>query len=1817
MTKDHPTPIIPGYQIQEQLYAGCKTLVYRAIREQDSLPVVIKLLTSEYPNCNELLQFRNQYTISKNLEISGIIHPLSLETYGNSYILVMEDTGGISLREYITTTTLSLSEFLAIAIQLSQILHDLHQNRVIHKDIKPANILIHPQTQQVKLIDFSIASLLPKETQEIKNPNVLEGTLAYISPEQTGRMNRGIDYRSDFYALGVTFYELLTGELPFISEDPMELVHCHIAKQPDKFKITQAKINGSRGYNFSGNSRFTNPPDRIPQVVAEIVLKLIAKNAEDRYQSALGLKFDLEKCLAEFTATGKVEDFAIAQRDICDRFLIPEKLYGREKEVKTLLKAFERAALGTSEIMLVAGFSGIGKTAVINEVHKPITRQYGYFIKGKFDQFNRNIPLSAFVQAMRDLMAQLLSDSDALLQEWRSKILAALGENGQILIEVIPELEKIIGKQPPAPELSGIAAQNRFNALLQKFIAVFTTKEHPLVIFLDDLQWADLASLQLMKLLMAEKSYLLLLGAYRDNEVSPVHPLMLTVEALKQAGVTINSITLTALSFSDVNQLVADTLNCTTERSHPLTELIIRKTQGNPFFISQFLQALYHNGQITFNPQPGYWECDLAQINALSLTDDVVEFMAQQLQKLPKATQDILTLAACIGNSFDLSTLAIISEQSPAEVAEALWKALQEGLVVPQNQVYKFYLGQEAQNHQMITENVAYRFLHDRVQQAAYFLIPLEYKQQTHLKIGQLLRRHTSPVDLESQIFDIVNQLNYAVELITQPREREELAQLNLLAGKKAKLATAYDSAYGYFQQGIDLLSGDCWQSQYALALDLYGGAAEAACLKTDFETMKNLCDDILTVVTDINDQVQIYELLILYHHTQSQFRQAVTLAVQTLNRLGESFPETPQTEDFVKALQTTRKLVQQVGLENLTQLPPMQDRHKLAAMKILRWSCPPAYFAAPEMLGLLICRLVDVTLKYGYSPLTPFAFGIFSVLLNGGVGDIETGKQFGELAIALEQQQPNLQYRAVTYNAVYALSRHFYQPVRENLEPLIDGYQSFAQNGDAESCAYCLINAYFCAVLSGQNLQDINRQFEKYIQQVMGLKQEQVIHQLHIWMQVVDNLVEPGKNSALLKGRFFDIEVKLPQLYHSSNYNTINYAHTAQTMLAYLLGEHEQALANASATEPHLGASTGKFFVAAHNFYYSLSLTALYSQTAPALQREYLEKLQSNQEKMRQWAKHCPENFLHRSLLVEAEICRIQGNSFTAIDLYDRAIAQAKENKYIQEAALANELAAKFYLAWGKEKVAAGYMQEAYYCYARWGAKAKTNHLEYCHPHLLRPILQQTTPTLNPLETLATLITPNLSIHTVTAISNSSNTSINTVLDFAAVLKASQAISSTIQLNELLHQLTQIILQHSGGDRCALILPNSDGDWLLRVNATPETTTLCSEPLADNPQIPVKLIQYVKHTQEVVVIDDVQTDLPVLGYYLNLHRPLSVLCLPILNQGNLIGLLYVENRSTNGVFTSPRLLILNFLCTQAAISLENARLYQQAQAYAQQLEQSQLQIVQNEKMASLGNLVAGVAHEINNPIGFLNGSINNAQEYIEDVIAHLELYQQHYPQPAAPIQEHAAEIDLEFLMADLPKLIDSMRGATNRIKSISTSLRTFSRADTDHKVTANLHEGIDSTLLILKYRLKGNEHRPAINIKTEYGQIPQIQCFPGQLNQVFMNILANAIDMFDEMAQTRTFAELQTHPQKIHIRTEAIANQVYIRIRDNGKGISEEIKPKIFDHLFTTKGVGKGTGLGLAIARQIITEKHGGTIEVNTIVGEGTEFMIAIPIKA
>ncbi len=1088
MSSSDRFPLIQGYQIEQQIYDGSRTIVYRGIRIADSQPVMLKVLRSNLPTAQDLLRLRNHYAIAKNLNSQGIVKPISLENYGNGYVLVMPDEGYITLSDYILANPLNLSEVLAIALQLATILDEFYHQRVIHKDIKLSNILIHPIDKQIKVTDFGLATLLPHETQTLISANILEGTLAYMSPEQTGRMNRGIDYRSDFYALGVTLFELLTGKLPFQSDDPLEIVHFHLAKPAPS--VSEFK-------------------PEIPDAIAQIVAKLMAKNAEDRYQSALGLKYDLEICLNQLNAIGIIEPFAIGKRELSNRFTIPQKLYGRDVEVQTLLDAFDRVSNGSVEMILVEGFSGIGKTAVVNEIHKPIVKQRGYFIKGKYDQFQRNIPFSAFVQAFGDLMEQILAESDVKLQTWKDHILEEIGENGQILIEVIPGLEQIIGNQPPTVELSGNATQNRFNLLMQQFVQVFTLAEHPLVLFLDDLQWADLASLKLLQLLMQDSGHLMVLGAYRDNEVSPAHPLMLTMNEIVKAGATVNTIHLSPLSEVDLNQLVADTLICDHLHVQMLTELVFQKTEGNPFFVTQFLKSLYEDGLITFNWDERYWQWDFAQI-AFAFSDDVVEFMARQLRKLAVETQDVLKVAACIGAQFDLLTLAIASQKSPQDTAKALWRALQDGLIIPTTEAYKFFTLYEINSIVQPEANANYKFLHDRVQQAAYSLIPEDQKQKTHLKIGRLLLDNLSQKNQDEKFLDIVNHLNRGGLLIIQPEERDYMARLNWRAAKKAKSSTAYKDAAQYLRIGIDFLAADSWLSQYDLTLSLHELIAEIAFLSGDFKKSENWLKIILSNAKDLLDLVKPFQIQIQLYQAQNRLLEAVSSGLQVLRSLGISFPETVSSAEIQSEIAVISNNLADRSAESLLNLQMMTDDKLLATMRIYSSMSSSAYLSNPNVFALLVAKAVNLSIQYGNTPDSTLAYADYGVLLCGA-GEIELGYQFGQLSLALLNHLKAKRFKASVLLPVNASIRHWKEPLRNTLNSLLEAYKAGLESGDLEFAA--LSSHIYCyhLYLVGEELSEVKRQMSLYVEGVNQLQQQTFVSFHKVYQQTVLNLVNEG----------------------------------------------------------------------------------------------------------------------------------------------------------------------------------------------------------------------------------------------------------------------------------------------------------------------------------------------------------------------------------------------------------------------------------------------------------------------------------------------------------------------------------------------------------------------------------------------------------------------------------------------------------------------------------------------------------------------------------
>jgi predicted ATPase/signal transduction histidine kinase len=1794
---------LSGYQVVDKIYESSKTLVYRGKRSADQKPVIIKLLKNKNSTPRELAVFRRQFTLANELNLASIVRPYSLEASGNVLALIMEDFGALSLKDYCKTHQLNLSEFFAIAIQTAQILSELHQNRVIHKDIKPANLLINPTTKQVKITDFSIASLLPKETQVLTSPNGLEGTLPYMSPEQTGRMNRGIDYRTDFYSLGVTFYQLLTHRLPFETSDPLEAVHCHLARTP---------ISPSDLFELPARGRHPT----VPPMLSAIVLKLMAKMAEDRYQSASGLQHDLGICQLEWQLHQDIAPFRLGQQDQCDRFQIPEKLYGREAEVVELLTAFDHLAhRKNSAFMLVTGYSGIGKSSLVQEVYKPIVQQRGYFISGKFDQLQRNIPYSAIVGAFQSLMRQLLTESKTQLDQWRKKLLDVLGANAQVILDVIPELEQIIGSQPPVAPLAPTEAQNRFNRVFQQFIRVFCQPEHPLVLFLDDLQWADSATLKLIKVVLTDEQthHLFLIGAYRNNEVNSAHPFMILLEELQQFEIFPDQITLAPLTLQQVTHLITDTLHGEMSSIQPLAKLVMRKTEGNPFFVNEFLKTLYQEALLKFDFSQKIWQWDVAEIEAIAITDNVVELMIGKLKKLPSATQQVLQFAACIGNQFHLKALSTIGSKTVLEISQILLPALQEGLVVPASKPEIF---QESTSVSLVCLN--YKFLHDRVQQAAYALIDESQKQSVHLQIGQLLYANMSLSERSDRLFELVGHLNMGQALITHSAERIALATLNLEAGKKAKSAAAYSAASEYLTQARKELI-NTWSEQYELTFAVHREQAEIEYLIGNCEQSKQLIDLTLRQAKSVLEKAEIYRLMIVLYTLQAQYDRAIQAGREGLELFAIDLPDSDLQAALKHELERAEQHLSNQKIAALIDQPEMTSPEKRAAARLLMVLGSPTYFSNHDLWLLAVMKLVNLSLQYGQLAESTYGYSEYGLILGSMLGDYHAGYEFGQLSLKVSEKFNDQAEKCKVCLVIGGSVNHWVRPLKEDAVTFMEGYQAGLESGELQFAGYNIGHQIINSFYQGVDLDFLTAKIPDYLKFAEQTQNQSVKDMLLACQLAIANLQSAQCNSLNFRTKTLDESQFLTGCQERSSSAGIGFYLVFKAQILYLYDRPLDALQCIQQAESLLQYFPGCISLAAFNFYHSLILAARYPDATADDQKADWQQLKTNQQQLQIWAKNCPENFLHQSLLVQAEMARLSDQPLTAIDLYDQAIDLAKDNKFVQDCALANELAAKSWLAQGKEKFAQLYLIEAYCGYQNWGARAKLKDLDRRYPQLLNEFHNPPSDSSSTDQTLS-----------ITHISSTS-TSSSQVLDLAAILKASQAISQEIQLDRLLETLMSVVLESAGAQKGTLLL-QTDCDLAIVSQAISQTagiTILDSVPVTLDQAVPMSLIHYVSRTQKKLLIHDAAIDaICATDPYVLDNQPKSILCFPIIYQSALFGIFYLENNQTTHAFTRDRLQVLFLLSSQIAVSLENAKLYetlQTANAALQEsetrereralqlegslhtLQQTQAQLIQTEKISSLGQLVAGVAHEVNNPVGFISGNLQYAENYLNDLIEHLELHQQHLTPTPAEIEKHRAAIDLDYLLEDLPKLLSSMRLGTGRIREIMSSLRTFSRIDTD-KQPADLHAGLDSTLLILQHRLKAQTDRPAIELTKEYGELPLVNCYAGQLNQVFMNLLSNAIDALEEVSD-RNIA--------IRIRTSVEDAFAVVTISDNGSGISDSVQQRLFAPFFTTKAAGKGTGLGLSISHQIVTENHNGQLTCVSVLGQGTEFQIKIPLQA
>lgn len=1480
---------LAGYKILKPIFIGTQNAYYTGQWKKDGRPVTVKVPAGIAAGEKDLRKFSHERDLLDGLHIPGIPRCYGIERYRGSYALILEALPGGCVADRDSLKPLPLRDTLTIGAKMAGMLASLHESKVVHKEIQPEAIFYDPGTGGVWLGDFARAAFPDHLVPVPPRPVTTMGALAYMSPEQTGRMNRCVDFRTDFYSLGATLYELMAGAPPFAGGDPLEMVHSHLARLP----LPPGEANAL-----------------IPDMASAIVMKLLAKSPDDRYQSAWGLKSDLDECLRQLAVKGEISYFPLASRDVPDRLNISGKLYGRKQEKELLLKHLDGIGEDAARMIMVSGYSGIGKTSLVQEIYRPLVAHTGYYVRGKFDRLHGTIPYSGIVRAFQDLVDQILSESEPRLRRWKQRFLSSLGPNIRAIIDVLPDLELVTGPQPPLIELGANEAQNRFNRIFLEFMRILCQGEHPLVIFLDDLQWADRATLKLIELIMGmgERLHLLLIGAYRKNEVDDTHPLMTTLDTVVKNGGVLRYIDVSPLSYDSVASMIADMLHKSHDDVKDLSELITHKTGGNPFFVSHFMTTLHQESLLTFDAASKSWTWDLARIRQLDFTDNVIDLLIHRFHHLSAETRSVLQMAACIGSRFDLRMLCLITGSSVEAIRRDLRPALQQDLLIP----IKATRGRESKTADK-EEPEAYRFQHDRVQQAAYTLIASSQRKVIHLQIGRALVEGLDDIKRGEEIFDILIHLNFAAERITTPAERLNLADLNLLAGKKAKSSIAFEPALNYLKTGIALLPPDGWQTCYELTLRLHLECLEALRLTGAMDEMDALFAAVKQYARAPLDAVGAYESRIKGFMAQDRLREALLTAREILNRLGVTMPDRARKNESRRVLRETIAALSGKAIETLVDLPEMKDLYQLAVMKILVTMISVIYIGTPDLFSHLLCKQVQGSIRYGNAPGSAFLYAAFGALLCRLGDDITGGYRFGNVALCLAQKPYTLEHKGQAIHAVSCYINHWKTPLCETLNLALSGYRSALEVGDFEFAAY---NIYcYCkhALLCGKPLETVEKEMVAYHHIIHRLKQETSLRYLKTFHQTALNLLGRSQDPCDCSAG----EESLRLLYQQANNRLgIFYLCFCQLLLNYLFGNHEKAIDYADQAEKEdVGAYGGPIEVPLTVFYGCLARMALYGKAAATEQQHILRKVTAGQKKLSVWARQAPDNYRPKFHLVAAKRFSILGADEQAIEHFQRAIETARAQQFTHDEALANELIAGHWQRRGRAAFAEPFLRRAHACYTLWGCYAKASHVEKKIEALPgnRAIEIQTWPRRKD------------------AGAAPSGGFFASELDMTTVMKASQAIYGEIDIEKLLTALMHFAIENSGAERGSLIMC-AEGDLAVAAQyeaGQGEVSLPADVPIEKAADVAPAVVHYVARTHEFLVIDDAvrhdsfKTDPYVMG-----HAPRALFCCPIIHKQRLVSILYLESRLIPGIFSSSRLEIIRMLTAQMAASIENASLY-------------------------------------------------------------------------------------------------------------------------------------------------------------------------------------------------------------------------------------------------------------------------------------------------
>ena len=1514
------------HTILNKIYEGSRSVVYKGRRNADHLPVIIKSYSNPLPDSKDVERLQKEFEIGQKFEreSKNIIQYYGLEKFGRGLALIEEDYNAESLNNFINPDGFSIEDFLQLALQICAGLEIIHKNNIIHKDIKPANLVYSPENNLLKFIDFGISTSLHQEFQKAGAPEKLQGTMQYLSPEQTGRMNRALDYRTDFYSLGVTFYEILCGRLPFESKNSMELIHHHIARIP------------APPGNFKEN---------LPGPIAEIILKLLSKNPEERYQSTSGLYFDLEICFNEYKTSGHISPFKLGQKDHYGKFIIPQKLYGRNNEVNITLNAFERVKRGAKEALFVAGYSGVGKSALIGEIQKPIALSNGYYVAGKFDQYSRSTAYNGIARAFKELIHYLLGEEDKKIEDLKNKLLKELAEDIRFVCDIIPEITFITGEVNDSVPVDPEEARGRFNLTFGKFIQIFATKENPLVFFLDDLQWADVSSLHLLKYLLSDESkikHLLFVGAYRDNEIDFTHQLPALIADLKREKVYVNKISLSPLTLEAINDLISETLHSDPRETEPLTKAVYSKFGGNPFYFRTFLYSLYEEGLLTFLPgdindsSPGKWKWDIKGITEKKATENVADILRGKISRLPSQTRRLLSLGASLQNEFDIRILSIIANISVEEVHKGLYPALTGEILLLSDKTYKF--------------------AHDKLQETSYNLVGEAERKKTHLNNARLLLPYYEKGDEGIPLHILLGQYNRGRELISDNDEKIRLAGFNFQAGKTSRETTAYEFAKELFLISLELLSENSPSENSRLKIDIYLELAECYILIGIHDDLEEIFNTLEKLAQELKDQIKIWILKSTLYAILGDFSAGFKGDLSALRRLGFNIPEEEGRLKKIAAegLDNLNKKFSSLSFSDLAGLPLMKGEIALLTMDVLAGATLRVYnLGKRDLYVLYLTAMVDLTLKYGRSDKSPFGLARYADVQITVFENYEQSYKIMNFALELANLSENKTILVQIQNFAELANNHWRLPFQRLINNLKLSFQLGQESGNPQLSAYILWHIVSLEIIANNPVKEILDETEEYIAVSNNLGASFITHFLKFQKAFLELLYLNKTEEVEL---YFRKHVHPDTFQKNFIYRSI--CNFFLLKLSVIFGHFDLAFTLAGETYPAFSLAHPTFFYTPDlMFYYALAILTKYESLNETDKKKQYKEIKNIINKFEVWGEKQPQNYSYKLLLIQAELERIKGNLLAAMNYYDLAIEKAEENNLQFDEALAGEFAARFYFSISKKKIANAYLRDAAYLYERWGANCKVKALEEKHPWLS---IEQPLSTLHGAETDSIEAS-----YTETGLAQKSNT-----LDLDTVFNASQAISQEIDLEILITKLIKVIIENAGAQSGFIILKSGDALFLEASIIGEKIEVLQSKPLAECQDISHSIIRYVHRTEEVVVLHDAYAGKESKGIFsedphIKNNKSRSILCMPIRNQDRINGLLYLENKLSTNVFTKNRLKTLDILMSQASISIENARLYEASQ-------KTQAELLNYNK--ELESFAYSLAHDLRTPLRGIGG---------------------------------------------------------------------------------------------------------------------------------------------------------------------------------------------------------------------------------------------------